>query len=54
MVKIHGSLDSYLTTAYVTGIQGGNYRGVTLQDLHFLDFILALRQLISCYYMIFV
>ena len=43
-------LSGYLTTAYVTGIQGGNYRGITLQDFHFLDFILALQQLISCYY----
>ena len=25
-------LTGYLTTVYVTGIQGGNYRGVTPQD----------------------
>ena len=38
-------LSGYLTTAYVTGIQGGNYRGVTLQDIQFLVFIiLVLRQ----------
>ena len=38
-------LSGYLTTAFVTGIQGGKYRGVTLQDIQFLVFnILVLRQ----------
>ena len=32
-------LTGYLTTAYVTGIQGGNYRGITPQDFLLLRFL---------------